>query len=120
MNDYAGLLLAQEDFSSFSKSNTQVFTKRCVVTHAAWEVRDDRSVFTIRANRFLRNMVRAVVGTLLLAGERKINADDFKAILEGKDEKVSRHLHAGMRLVSYPGGIPIYRAVVMFSAIPLK
>lgn len=89
MNDYAGLLLKQEDFSSFSKSNTQVFTKRCVVSHAAWEVREDRAVFTIRANRFLRNMVRAVVGTLLLAGERKINSDDFKAILDGKDRRLA-------------------------------
>jgi len=89
MNAFADLLKQHKDFSSFSKSNTQVFTNNCDIMHAAWIVHEDRSVFTIRANRFLRNMVRAIVGTLLLAGEDKINEKEFLAILEGKDRRLA-------------------------------
>ena len=89
MNQFAAVLLEQDDFSSFSKSNTQVFTNKCKVIQAEWVSRGEDTVFTIRANRFLRNMVRAIVGTLLLAGENKINKEEFKAILEGKDRRLA-------------------------------
>lgn len=68
MNMAAQKLLGTKDFECFSKSNTQVFTNICTITEARWEQRGDQLVFHIRANRFLRNMVRAIVGTLLEVG----------------------------------------------------
>lgn len=68
MNLAAKKLLGTKDFECFSKSNTQVFTNICTITEARWEKNGDRIVFHIKANRFLRNMVRAIVGTLLEVG----------------------------------------------------
>ena len=85
MNEAASLLLKNEDFTSFSKVHTQVNNMRCHVTHARWEQCDGQLVFTITANRFLRNMVRAIVGTLLLVGKGKISVQDFQDIIELKD-----------------------------------
>lgn len=85
MNEAASLLLKNEDFTSFSKVHTQVNNMRCHVTHAQWEQCDDQLIFTITANRFLRNMVRAIVGTLLLVGKGKITVQDFQDIIEQKD-----------------------------------
>jgi len=69
MNEAARALLSYRDFSCFSKSNTQTFTNNCTVSQAAWTRRGpDGMVFTIAADRFLRNMVRAIVGTLLDIG----------------------------------------------------
>ena len=89
MNKFARLLKEVEDFSSFSKNNTQVLTNKCCIMHAEWKVNDDKAVFVIKANRFLRNMVRAIVGTLLRAGEHKLSEDDFLKILGGKDRKLA-------------------------------
>ena len=85
MNQAAALLLKHEDFECFSKVNTEVFTFNCSVTKAHWEQRNNRLIFTISANRFLRNMVRAIVGTLIKVGLHKISIDDFNAILESKN-----------------------------------
>ena len=85
MNEAAALLLNTEDFTSFSKVHTQVNNMRCHVTHAQWEQCDGQLVFTITANRFLRNMVRAIVGTLLLVGKGKLSVQDFQDIIEQKD-----------------------------------
>ena len=85
MNEAAQLLLKNEDFTSFSKVHTQVNNMRCHVTHAQWVERDGQLVFEITANRFLRNMVRAIVGTLLLVGKGKISVQDFQDIIEQKD-----------------------------------
>lgn len=85
MNEAASMLLKNEDFTSFSKVHTQVNNMRCHVTHARWEQCDGQLVFTITANRFLRNMVRAIVGTLLLVGKGKISVQDFQDIIEQKD-----------------------------------
>lgn len=85
MNEAAQLLLKNEDFTSFSKVHTQVNNMRCHVTHAQWEQCDGQLIFTITANRFLRNMVRAIVGTLLLVGKGKITVQDFQDIIEQKD-----------------------------------
>jgi tRNA pseudouridine38-40 synthase len=65
MNEGARLIIETSDFTSFSKVDTDTKTNLCVVTHAAWEQIGDELVFTITANRFLRNIVRAIVGTLL-------------------------------------------------------
>lgn len=85
MNEAASLLLKNEDFTSFSKVHTQVNNMRCHVTQAQWEQCDGQLIFTITANRFLRNMVRAIVGTLLLVGKGKITVQDFQDIIEQKD-----------------------------------
>ena len=84
MNQAAGILKVHSDFSCFSKSRTQVKTNICTITNAGWEKRDEQLVFEITADRFLRNMVRAIVGTLLDVGEHHISLDDFTAIIENK------------------------------------
>lgn len=85
MNAAALLLLQNEDFTSFSKVHTQVNNFICHVTFAHWEERDGELVFTITANRFLRNMVRAIVGTLLDVGRGKLTIEDFQNIIQQKN-----------------------------------
>lgn len=87
MNDAARILLDTVDFSSFSKSHTQTYTNNCDVSLAKWEQRENRWVFTISADRFLRNMVRAVVGTLLEVGQGKITKSQFQEIIDGRDRR---------------------------------
>ena len=78
------LLMKYEDFTSFSKSNTQVFTNNCQIAKAFWKQNDETLVFTIQSNRFLRNMVRAVVGSLVDLGKEKYDLSHFKTIIESK------------------------------------
>ncbi len=85
MNQAALKLLEHTDFECFSKSNTDVKTFNCDVRHTVWEAREDKWVFTITADRFLRNMVRAIVGTLLDVGMGKTALGDIDAILSSKD-----------------------------------
>jgi len=85
MNNAAAMLLSFTDFTSFSKLHTDVKTHLCKITYAKWERSGDEWIFTITADRFLRNMVRAVVGTLFDVGKGKISLDDFKAIVDAKD-----------------------------------
>lgn len=87
MNQAARILLEYEDFTSFSKTGTQTATNLCVVTEAYWERLDDpwHWRFTITANRFLRNMVRAIVGTLLQVGQGKITIEDMRRVIEARD-----------------------------------
>jgi len=85
MNAAAQLLLEHKDFECFSKSNTDVHTYLCDVRKAVWTIENDKLVFTISADRFLRNMVRAIVGTLLDVGNGKSNLDDIQRILKSKD-----------------------------------
>lgn len=85
MNEAAKLLLEHTDFSCFSKSNTQTFTNNCKITEAFFETYDGGLRFTIRADRFLRNMVRAIVGTLIQIGKKELNLVQFKEIIESKN-----------------------------------
>ena len=85
MNEAAKLLLDYEDFESFSKVKTDVHTFNCNVTEAFWIQKENQLTFHISANRFLRNMVRAIVGTLLDVGLEKISISDFKNIIESKN-----------------------------------
>lgn len=85
MNEAAALLLKNEDFTSFSKVHTQVNNFICHVTEAHWEQVGDDLIFTISANRFLRNMVRAIVGTLLEVGLEKLSVEEFQDIINQKD-----------------------------------
>ena len=85
MNRAAALLGEYTDFTSFSKLHTDVKTNNCKVTHAAWRrVSENEWVFEIEADRFLRNMVRAIVGTLLLVGRGKLDIDGFRKVIENK------------------------------------
>ncbi len=85
----ARILLQYEDFTSFSKSNTQTFTNLCSIKEARFEVRDDVIVFHITANRFLRNMVRAIVGTLVEMGQGKREVSEMAKIIEAKDRRLA-------------------------------
>lgn len=73
------------DFTSFSKVNTDTKTNDCRVTEAYWEIKGHQLIFTITADRFLRNMVRATVGTMLQVGKGKISTEQFCEIIEKKD-----------------------------------
>ncbi|MCI2229059.1 tRNA pseudouridine(38-40) synthase TruA [Polaribacter sp. MSW13] len=84
MNEAAKLLLEYEDFQTFSKVKTDVYTFNCNVTEAFWKQEKEQLTFYISANRFLRNMVRAIVGTLVDVGLGKISVEDFRAIIESK------------------------------------
>jgi tRNA pseudouridine38-40 synthase len=86
MNKASKLIMKQEDFTAFSKVNTQVKTNLCKITRAEWKKdKEGNLVFTISADRFLRGMVRMIVGTMMLLGKNKITLDDFKKIMESKD-----------------------------------
>lgn len=86
MNQAAALLFDYEDFTSFSKSGTQVKTNLCKIYEAQWFYKEKSVlVFRIKANRFLRNMVRAITGTLIDVGKNKITINDFKKIIEAKN-----------------------------------
>ena len=85
MNIAASLLIGNQDFTSFSKLHTDVNNNFCNVESAFWKQRGEQIVFIITANRFLRNMVRSVVGTLLLVGKGKISIEDFKDIINQKN-----------------------------------
>lgn len=85
MNMAAAYLFDYIDFSCFSKSHTQVFTNNCRISRAEWVLKPDGMIFHITADRFLRNMVRAIVGTLLDIGFHKIKPEDIKAVIESKD-----------------------------------
>lgn len=85
MNDCARLLFEYTDFTSFSKLHTDVKTNNCEIMHAEWVQNDTEYIFTIKANRFLRNMVRAIVGTMLEVGRGKITLDDVRYIIEACD-----------------------------------
>ena len=86
MNSAAALLPQYTDFTSFSKLHTDVKTNNCKVKYAVWRKIDDvHWVFEIEADRFLRNMVRAIVGTLLLVGRGKLSPDGFRRVIEKKE-----------------------------------
>lgn len=86
MNEAAKVLLEYMDFTSFSKVNTDTRTNLCDLRSAHWdEVAPGQWRFTITANRFLRNMVRAIVGTLVEVGRGKLSIDDVRRIVEAKD-----------------------------------
>ncbi len=87
MNSAAGKLIGEKDFSSFSKTHTDVATFICTVTEAYWKVNEGKITFHISANRFLRGMVRAIVGTLLDVGLKKTSLSEFEEIIESKNRK---------------------------------
>lgn len=95
MNEACKILFDYIDFTSFSKLHTDVKTNNCRIRHAEWQQEGDVWVFTIQADRFLRNMVRAIVGTLLEVGRGKLSLEGFRWVIEGKNR--------GMAGTSAPG-----------------
>lgn len=85
MNEAASYLLEHTDFECFSKTNTDVFTFNCKITEAFWQKKGNQLIFTITADRFLRNMVRAIVGTLVNIGQGKMEVAQMKTIIESKN-----------------------------------
>jgi len=85
MNEACELLLRNNDFTSFSKLHSDVKTNLCTVYSANWNESESRMIFTIRADRFLRNMVRAIVGTMVEIGTGKLAIQEFESIIHAKD-----------------------------------
>lgn len=110
MNEAAETLFEYTDFTSFSKLHTDVKTNNCKIMHAEWTRLDENNwVFTIQADRFLRNMVRAVVGTLLEVGRGKMSVEGFRRVIEQKDRCKAGTSVPGNALfledVTYPAGL---------------
>jgi tRNA pseudouridine38-40 synthase len=85
MNQAAAMIMEYIDFSCFSKSNTQVKTNNCKITRAEWVKTEQGMVFHISADRFLRNMVRAIVGTLMMVGKHEMPPEGVRQIIESKN-----------------------------------
>ena len=91
MNEAAKILFEYEDFTSFSKLHTDVKTNNCTIMEAYWQKRGEELVFTIKANRFLRNMVRAIVGTLMEIGRERMTIDGLRKVIEAKNRCSAGH-----------------------------
>jgi tRNA pseudouridine38-40 synthase len=85
MNEAAQILLEYTDFKCFSKTHTDVRTFDCKITNAQWQQHGNKLIFTITADRFLRNMVRAIVGTLVNVGLGKFSVEHVRAVIESRD-----------------------------------
>lgn len=85
MNEASDILLEYNDFECFSKTNTDVKTFNCNITKANWFRNGNELHFTIKADRFLRNMVRAIVGTLINIGAGKLEVEDMHTIIKSKN-----------------------------------
>ena len=85
LNEAASLLLGKKDFTSFSKRNTQVKNFICDIQQSEWIVEESKLIYHVKANRFLRGMVKAMVGTMLRVGTDKITLNEFNQIIEKKD-----------------------------------
>lgn len=106
MNKACDILFEYTDFTSFSKLHTDTKTNNCRIIHAAWREEDGKWVFTITADRFLRNMVRAIVGTLFDVGRGKINMDGFRQIIEAKNRCSAGSSAPGHALYLYDVAYP--------------
>lgn len=109
MNTLCDILKEYSDFTSFSRLHTDVKTNNCRIEYARWEKKGDIYEFTIQADRFLRNMVRAIVGTLLQAGRGQLDEQGFRHIIEAKNRNVAGDSAPGHALflekVIYPDDI---------------
>ena len=85
LNEAAGVLMEYHDFSSFSKKHTQVKSFECQILKSNWLLDKQMFIYTVKANRFLRGMVKGLVGTMLKVGTGKISLQNFREIIEAKD-----------------------------------
>ncbi len=109
LNEASAILMEYSDFESFSKVHTDVNTFLCQLFEAKWEQNGQELLFNISANRFLRGMVRAIVGTLVEVGTGKLSTQDFRRIIESKNRKEAKAAAPAQGLylcrVSYPESI---------------
>jgi len=109
MNNAAKQLFNYTDFTSFSKLHSQTKTNNCTIIQAKWEVSNSRLLFVIEADRFLRNMVRAIVGTMLNVGTEKITVAQFCDVINLKNRSKAGYsvpAHAlYLQNIKYPGNI---------------
>lgn len=109
MNEAAQMLMRYSDFTSFSRLHTNVKTNNCRIINAGWDIQGRQLVFTIKADRFLRNMVRAIVGTMVDIGFGKTGLNEFDEIIIARDrQKAGKSAPAkGLFLaeIEYPGNI---------------
>ncbi len=89
MNKACEVLKSYDDFTSFSKLHSDVKNNRCIIISASWLSDNDHMIFEITANRFLRNMVRSIVGTMVDIGKHKLDIPAFKSIIEGKNRSLA-------------------------------
>jgi len=89
MKEAAEIVKEYTDFTSFSKRKTQVKTFNCTIIESRWVMDDECMVYQVKANRFLRGMVRALTATILMAGRKKIAVNEFRKIIEAKDCKLA-------------------------------
>lgn len=89
MNQAAAILMEYKDFSCFSKSNTKTLTNNCLIQRAEWIKTENGIVFHISADRFLRNMVRAIVGTLIRVGKKEMEVEDIRKVIDSKNRSVA-------------------------------
>ena len=89
MNKASEILSEYQDFASFCKLGADNKTTLCEIQHASWQLNDNQLVFTIKADRFLRNMVRAIVGTLMEIGLERMSLIEFRAVIESKNRQNS-------------------------------
>lgn len=108
LTETAAILMEYNDFETFSKRNTQTFTFRCTIFQSYWEQQGDELHYIVEANRFLRGMVRGLVGTQLKVARGKHTVQDFRDIIEGKDCSKADFSVAGHGLylehIQYPEG----------------
>jgi tRNA pseudouridine38-40 synthase len=108
LNDVAMQVCETVDFTSFAKRNSQVKTFDCRITESSWERTEAGWRYTVQANRFLRGMVRGLVGTMLQAGRGNLSVESFRAVIEGKNNQGADFSAPGKGLylmeVIYPAG----------------
>jgi len=108
LQEAAAAIKLYTDFTSFSKRNTQVKTFNCTITESGWEQEEDKLIYSVKGNRFLRGMVRGLTGTMLQAGRNKISIEQFKTIIEARDCRLADFSVPGHGLfltkVQYPEG----------------
>ena len=85
LKECADVILLHKDFTSFSKRNTQVHNFMCEIKHSEWTEEKNTLIYSVKSNRFLRGMVKALVGTMLRVATQKISVDEFKNIIESRD-----------------------------------
>lgn len=109
MNAACHYLFEFQDFTSFSKLHSDAKTNNCKIMHAEWELKDNQYIFTIRADRFLRNMVRAIVGSLIEISNKELPPEHIIEIIEAKDRsKAGQSVPAHglfLKKIEYPENI---------------
>jgi tRNA pseudouridine38-40 synthase len=107
MNKGAEVIMEYNDFTSFSKLHSDVKSYLCTIKSACWTQEGDHLIFTITADRFLRNMVRAIVGTLIDLGRHKIDLNHLRTIIEAKSRSFAGESAPSRGLFLHHISIPI-------------